>query len=42
MFSRESLRTILREARFTPGEYSCVARPNGLCLEMEITASKLS
>jgi predicted SAM-dependent methyltransferase len=42
MFSRESLRTILREARFNPGEYSCVARPNGLCLEMEITATKLS
>jgi hypothetical protein len=41
MFSRESLRTILREARFNPGEYSCVARPNGLCLEMEITATRL-
>jgi predicted SAM-dependent methyltransferase len=41
MFSRESLRTILREARFNPREYSCVARPNGLCLEMEITATKL-
>ena len=23
-------------------QYSCVARPNGLCLEMEITATKLS
>src|SRR5205085_131155 len=36
MFSRESLGAILREAGFVAGEYTEVARPNGLCLEMEI------
>ena len=40
MFSRESLRTILREAGFTVGQYTALARPNGLCLEMEIKAVK--
>jgi predicted SAM-dependent methyltransferase len=39
MFSRESLRAILREAGFTVDQYTVLARPNGLCLEMEITAT---
>lgn len=40
MFSRESLRAILRDAGFSMGEYAAVARVNGLCLEMEIEAKK--
>ena len=40
MFSRESLQTILREAGFSVGEYTEIARRNGLCLEMEIRATK--
>jgi len=40
MFSRESLRELLRSFGFTVGEYAAVARRNGLCLEMEIKAIK--
>jgi predicted SAM-dependent methyltransferase len=40
MFSRESLRSILHEAGFIAGEYIALARPNGLCLEMELKAVK--
>jgi predicted SAM-dependent methyltransferase len=40
MFSRESLQSLLREAGFIVGEYAVLARPNGLCLEMEIQAKK--
>lgn len=42
MFSRESLRGLLRAAGFVVGEYTSVGRPNGLCLEMEIEARKSS
>jgi predicted SAM-dependent methyltransferase len=42
MFSREGLLAILREAGFTVGEYIALARPNGLCLEMELKAVKRS
>jgi predicted SAM-dependent methyltransferase len=41
MFSRDSLRAILREAGFCVDEYAAQARPNGLCLEMEIQAKKM-
>lgn len=40
MFSRESLRGLLRASGFVVGEYTAVGRPNGLCLEMEIEARK--
>ena len=40
MFSRESLRGLLRSSGFAVGEYTAVGRPNGLCLEMEINAAK--
>jgi predicted SAM-dependent methyltransferase len=40
MFSRESLRTILHDAGFIADEYIALARPNGLCLEMELKAVK--
>jgi predicted SAM-dependent methyltransferase len=40
MFSRESLQALIREGGFTVSEYAAVARPNGLCLEMEIRAKK--
>lgn len=42
MFSRESLRGLLRAAGFVVSEYTAVGRPNGLCLEMEIEARKSS
>ena len=40
MFSRESLQSILQGAGFSRGEYTALARVNGLCLEMEIEAKK--
>jgi SAM-dependent methyltransferase len=40
MFSRDSLRVTLRDAGFSVGEYSALGRANGLCLEMEIEATK--
>jgi len=40
MFSRESLRELLQSFGFTVGEYTAVGRRNGLCLEMEIKATK--
>jgi len=40
MFSRESLRRLLQGCGFAVGEYTAVARRNGLCLEMEIKAIK--
>lgn len=42
MFSRESLRTILRASGFVVGEFAAVGRVNGLCFEMEIEARKSS
>jgi predicted SAM-dependent methyltransferase len=41
MFSRESLRAILRETGFNVAEYTDVGRANGLCLEMEIRVTKI-
>jgi predicted SAM-dependent methyltransferase len=40
MFSRQSLRELLQSFGFSVGEYTAVARRNGLCLEMEIEAVK--
>ena len=42
MFSRESLRNLLREQGFLAGEYTALGRANGLCLEMEIAAVRES
>jgi predicted SAM-dependent methyltransferase len=42
MFSRESLRNLLREQGFLAGEYTALGRANGLCLEMEIAAVRKS
>jgi len=42
MFSRQSLRELLQSFGFSVGEYTAVARRNGLCLEMEIKAAKAS
>lgn len=40
MFSRESLRELLRVSGFALSEYTVVGRANGLCLEMELEARK--
>ena len=40
MFSREGLRARLEAAGFILGDYAALGRPNGECLEMEITAVK--
>jgi hypothetical protein len=40
MFSRESLKLLLEEAGLRGVTYVATARPNGLCLEMEVLAYK--